>query len=399
MKKLFSTFCLILILTSSAVSAQITFKSGYFLDNSDSRIDCLIKDVDWKSNPSNFEYKLSENSEVQTARIQDVKLFQITDYSKYVRKNVQIDRWDVLSPATNQKHPIYKSETLFLREVIAGPATLYAYVKDSFTTFFYEVNNSDTKQLIRKEYIVDTESGYKKRYINNMYKRQLLEDLKSDDISEKQANNLRYYESDFLKFFQKYNTSKGATSEYIAPEKVNFNLTAKFGLVQNSLKMQYSPDERYNYDFGSKTQVRVGAEIELVLPFNRSKWGVFIEPVYTAFKAEGDGTLFTDDVDYKAIEFQFGLRHYMFLNEKSKVFLHVGAIYAYSINGEKYDAKRYEQPFKYIVPVQALIGAGYQYNKLSAEVRYLGEQNIVGKQTDWNGKFTSLAFVLGYQIF
>ena len=89
----------------------------------------------------------------------------------------------------------------------------------------------------------------------------------------------------------------------------------------------------------------------------------------------------------------------MFLNEESKIFLNVGAIYAFSINGAEYHPQRYSQAFKYFVPAQALVGAGYQYNKFSVEVRYLGTQNIVGKQTDWNGKFTSLAFVLGYEIF
>ena len=399
MNKLLPTFLLLFVFASNFLIAQITFKAGYYLDNSDNRIDCLIKDVDWKSNPSSFEYKLSESSEVQIGQVQDVKLFQINDFSKFVRKDVQIDRWDVLSEATTQKHPIYNSETLFLREVIAGPATLYAYVKNSFTTFFYQVSDSQTKQLIRKEYIVETESGYKKRYINNMYKRQLLEDLKSDGISEKQANNLRYYESDFLKFFQKYNTSVGANVESAPPPKVKFHFTPKVGVVQNALKMTYDFDDRYNYDFGSKTQVRVGLDMELVLPFNRNKWGIFLEPVYTAYKADGDGTIFSDNVDYKAVEFQFGLRHYMFLNEESKIFLNVGAIYAFSINGAEYHPQRYSQAFKYFVPAQALVGAGYQYNKFSVEVRYLGTQNIVGKQTDWNGKFTSLAFVLGYEIF
>ena len=40
--------------------AQISFEKGYYIDNSNQKVDCLIKNVDWKNNPTSFEYKLSD---------------------------------------------------------------------------------------------------------------------------------------------------------------------------------------------------------------------------------------------------------------------------------------------------------------------------------------------------
>ena len=39
---------------------QIRFEKGYFITNYGKRIDCFIKDIDWKNNPTKFDYKLNE---------------------------------------------------------------------------------------------------------------------------------------------------------------------------------------------------------------------------------------------------------------------------------------------------------------------------------------------------
>lgn len=390
---------LISIFYASSIEAQIKFKDGFYIDNSGNRVEGLIRDVDWKSNPKTFEFKISEDSKIEIATIANVEMFQIENHVKYVRKTVDMDRWDIFSPVTVQRHPIYQSETLFLKELVNGGAVLYLFTDESFTTFFYNVNESKPKQLIRKEYIVENQLGYKTRYTNYLYKRQLLADLKCDNISEKDANNLNYYESDLVKFFKKFNECKGESSDLAVTKKLKMHISIKAGIVQNSFDIKYQSDNRYDFDFGSKTQIRLGLDAEVVLPFNKNKWALFAEPVYTSFKEKGDGTIFTSDVDYKAIEAHFGLRHYMFINSQAKVFLNAGAVFAFSINGAEYDAKRYNYSFPYIVEPQLLLGAGYKYKKVSAEVRYINTQNLIVRQIDWDSNYTSLAFVVGYEIF
>ena len=38
--------------------SQIKFENGYFINNSDEKIECLIKNKDWDDNPVKFNYKL-----------------------------------------------------------------------------------------------------------------------------------------------------------------------------------------------------------------------------------------------------------------------------------------------------------------------------------------------------
>lgn len=53
--------------------SQIVFEDGYFINESDQKINCLIKNVDWKNNPNEFEYRVSLADAVQKADIQSVK--------------------------------------------------------------------------------------------------------------------------------------------------------------------------------------------------------------------------------------------------------------------------------------------------------------------------------------
>ena len=80
-----------LILTSTCI-AQITFDKGYYIDNSDNKVECLIKNMDWRNNPISIEYKLSESSESFKVDISSVKEYGIYNISKYIRRTVKIDK-------------------------------------------------------------------------------------------------------------------------------------------------------------------------------------------------------------------------------------------------------------------------------------------------------------------
>lgn len=50
---------------SFVVNAQINFEKGYFISNDNEKIECLIKSIDWKNNPTEFKYKLNEKQTCQ----------------------------------------------------------------------------------------------------------------------------------------------------------------------------------------------------------------------------------------------------------------------------------------------------------------------------------------------
>jgi hypothetical protein len=61
--------------------SQISFIEGYYINNSDEKTACFIKNVDWKNNPLKFEYKSTKESEKKTLTIESVKEFEIINVS------------------------------------------------------------------------------------------------------------------------------------------------------------------------------------------------------------------------------------------------------------------------------------------------------------------------------
>jgi hypothetical protein len=96
--------------------SQIVFENGYFINESNQKIDCLIKNIDWEYNPGKFEYKLLQDDFVRTAEIQDVNEFGIYGVSKYIKAKVKIDRsGNELDKMDYEKNPIFRRKPYSLK--------------------------------------------------------------------------------------------------------------------------------------------------------------------------------------------------------------------------------------------------------------------------------------------
>jgi hypothetical protein len=140
-------FLLIAIITINCYS-QISFEKGYFINNSGHKINCLIKNMDWGFNPTQFNYKLSANDELKTATTKLAKEFSVNNnILKYIRSTVNIDRsTEDTDNISRNKNPIFKKEELFLKVLVEGKANLYFYENGDIQRFFYNVDNSDIEQ-------------------------------------------------------------------------------------------------------------------------------------------------------------------------------------------------------------------------------------------------------------
>ena len=106
-------FLLAAILSLNCYS-QISFEKGYYIDNTNQKINCLIKNIDWKNNPTEFEYKLSKNSESKKTTIKTIKEFGIDNISKYIRRTVSIDRSsEDINKLSNDKNLKLKKKSFF----------------------------------------------------------------------------------------------------------------------------------------------------------------------------------------------------------------------------------------------------------------------------------------------
>lgn len=404
MKKQLTTILLVLVCYSSF--AQITFEKGYYINNNNQKVECIIKNVDWMNNPSSFEYRLSENSELKTLSIKEVKEFGVYNFSKYQRKIVNMDRSSNNTNELNSDRRVkFKEEELFLKVLIEGPAILYSYQEGNLTRFFYKKENSEIQQLIYKRYFVSPTQVGK----NNRYQQQLWNDLRCQKISIKDIEKVDYKLNELLDFFVEYNkcSDKGFVSSDKVRKKSETNLNLRVGVTNSSLTIN-QPSLRYNDDEFSVLEYRFGLELEHILPFNKNKWAVLVEPIYQTFSTTksfptnlGVASEYELTIDYSSIDVAIGARHYLFLNSNSKFF--INALFNLHISGTVepvYSPNAFGLEYEFKVS-NFVIGAGFKHKeKYSIELRYEsrdGGKNFLSESVNYKSDMLSIIF--GYKIF
>lgn len=399
----------IAILLTSNINGygQINFEPGYFVDNNDQITNCFIKNIDWKSNPTEFEYKMLDTGEPKTMGIATVKEFGITNtIHKYYRFMVGIDRsTEVTSGLSIDRTITLTEEQLFLRPLIEGKASLYIYEDRGIIKYFYKLDDGAVEQLLYKKYKTD---GNKIGEVNK-YREQIWNNLKCESISMASVENIVYRKQSLVKLFIKYNechNSKFVTTE-VKGDRNYFNLMIRPGLNRSSLSIANRLSSSRDTDFGGKSAYRFGLELEFVLPFNKNKWSLLIEPTYHSLKDEQDtpgiNQFFTYDVivDYTSIEIPIGIRHYFFIDDKSKVFLN----WSYMIDlgmSSTIDFKVGDvlvDSYEIGTRGSSVFGGGYNYNnKFNIELRY-GSRDILNSYNYWSSEYNTLSLILGVALF
>tara|TARA_R110002073_G_scaffold128999_1_gene274956 strand:- start:4644 stop:5864 length:1221 start_codon:yes stop_codon:yes gene_type:complete len=406
MKKQLTTIFLVLVCFGSF--AQVTFDKGYYINNGNQKVECLIKNLDWSDNPTSFQYKLSENSELKTITIKDVKEFSVYNSLKYLRATVKIDRSsDNTNDLDSNRNIKFAEEEIFLRTMVEGDATLYNYQEGNLTRFFFKKEASEIKQLIYKRYFVTATKVGK----NNQYQQQLWNSLKCQKLSIKDIERLDYKASKLIPFFIKYNKCHDSGFVEIEnnykKESLSFSLRPGISLSSLDTKSRGTFFTR-NFTSDNLTAYRFAIEGELVIGSNNGKWAVLFELAYESFKTKQEASIVSSiggvvvpttlriiEIDYTSIEFPIGLRHYLFLNGNSKLF--VNGVFSLSAGGnlsiDNFTELKKAHSFKF--------GVGYKYkDKYSLEFRYGANKNI-GRNTDrgWSYQNNMLSIIFGYKIF
>jgi hypothetical protein len=385
-----------LLISASAV-AQISYEKGFYIGNDNKKIECLIKNVDWKNNPTRFEYKLPEATESKTEDISSVMEFGFDNSVKYLRSMVKIDRSsDSFDSLRSERNPTFRSEQLFLKVLVDGKATLLSYQAGTLLRFFYSVDKSDVQQLVYKKYLVENEGIA----TNSDFRQQLWMGFKCQDISENSIKDILYSAKALSNFFKKYNECHGETPSAVSSEKGDFfNFRLKAGLDYSTFRLIQPTNGGFGKsDFGNRTNFRVGIETEFILPFNKNKWAIIIEPTYQSYESANPvrTILGGATVKYRSIETPFGIRHYFFLNEKTKLFVNSFLIYDFVLDSRvKFSGGNY---IDIISTFSFSAGGGLAYKKLSGELRYHFPHGVIN-EINFGSDYHKLSFIVGYKIF
>lgn len=410
---------LITIFISLNCYSQIAFESGYFIDNNNKKTNCLVKNFDWKNNPTEIEYKLTENEDSKIADIEAISEFGIYDVSKYVRANVEIDRSSnttkFLSP---EKEPIFSQEKLFLKVLLEGKANLYYYEDKKLKRFFFNKDNSNIEQLVYKRYkIFEKNNEIQSEFFigeNRLYRQQLLNSLKCESLEVNDFKNLDYSKRELLKLFDNYNNC--IDSEYISLKKNRnknvFDLTIRPRLNTSSLSLNHGLIESYNIDFDNELTFGIGIELEYYLPFNNDRWSLLFEPTYQYYKSNisreasnVSGGMINAELDYSSIEVHFGFRYYIFFkdNKNSKMFFNLSSVFDVGESGS-IDFIRNDGTILDSAELDTggnfSFGIGYKYNeKFSLEINYQTARNLVIQFNGFEAGYQTTSLILGYTLF
>ncbi len=334
-----------------------------------------------------------------------MKEFQVLGYPKYKRFTVDIDRSGdgIISGAvTFERKPKFKKEILFLRTLVEGHAVLYAYEEQNLKRYFYSVANGDVKQLVYKLYkAYNKEDEEMQIRVNKAYKQQLLNSLRCKSVSIRDIKNLEYKKQALVELFLKYNKCKQNNFSYKRDIKKDwFNLSIRPGMNSSSLSI-YSNRSRFdNSHFDRKLSFRIGLEAEFVMPFNKDKWAIIVEPTYRYYQTEKELQGQNVKVDYKSIEMPVGIRYYMFLNDESKLFVNASYIIDLANTTESKIDFEVRDDLDIKASGSFVLGMGYNYKKkYSLELRYQFKRNLLNRYAAWTSDFKNLSLILGYNIF
>ncbi|WP_179005313.1 outer membrane beta-barrel protein [Winogradskyella forsetii] len=329
--------------------AQVNFQKGYLIDNSNNKIECFIKNLDWKKNPEFITYRLTDDSSEETLTSSQLKEFRIYDTDNFYRRHT-----------VNKKliGPLYedlqlRTNIFLLKVLVDSQSDLYELYTNGKYYFFYEKSNDlvflDYKKTVDENNIIKE---------NAKFKKQLYDNFKCDDFSLDDYSNLRYNSTNLSEFFSEVNQCYGI--EYLnfhiqrTRPKISFRLSGGLNLNSSlnnenasSYVLSYSippfsgnpqgEDVVRNYEgidnYKTNNNFSLGVEAEVRLPFDQNNWSGFIALNYqNVSQIEGDKNFSEPSVAnfdvssyilYSFIQIPLGVRRYFDINDKIEIYAHL----------------------------------------------------------------------------
>jgi hypothetical protein len=253
--------------------------------------------------------------------------------------------------------------------------------------------------LIYKEYLtVDNQVAG-----NNKFREQLWNDVRCPNATMGSVENIRFNRSELERYFKKFNGADGKSSLVYGDQKKHdsFHLRITPGINFSSVTITNvkNPDSKTN--LGNNKNLRIGIEAEYLLPFNKNKWGITIEPCYHSFHSNGQYLSETIELKYQTIEFPVGLRYYFFLNKNTKLFIDAVLVPGYSL---VFDSKLYaknnitESSYDVGNSISYAFGGGFMYKRWNAELRYYTNRDLFKDYFQIKNDYTRMELVIGFRM-
>ncbi len=414
-----SIFLIVFLFVGIFCYSQIKFESGYYIDNSGKKINCLINNYDWQYNPTSIEIKNTLEDEVQEISITNLKEFSITGVSKYIKQTLNIDDSKGEPNYSLSEEPHFISLTVLLKVLVDGKNSLYSYENNQFPIrFFYKTDLTEIQQLVYKKYFDESLTDV---FVNNSFRKQLFINVKAD-INNSKNENLKYKLNDLIEYFTLANSFQGDTNSKEIQKRRTTDLNFKIVLNSNLSHFDFKFDGSIPFDGNNITDKKItyglGFEAEIILPFNNNNWSVFIEPSYNTYSGEGIfpttyyinpnyttglvNEIYTAKITYKYIQIPLGIKRNFILNKQSKINIQ-SALNMELYNNSKVSLLRSNNSTYLETDLNGgkfnlLIGLGYSYKKFEIDIKQFSNININPYLNKSNYSYINLSLGLKYKI-
>ncbi|MBC5991315.1 outer membrane beta-barrel protein [Pontibacter cellulosilyticus] len=383
-------FTLILTILSITVFAQRNLVPGYYITKSGEKVEAQVNDLNWDRNPTFVE--VMKDGKLQRLGMADIQGFGISSGDMYDVFVVDVDKSPTkLNDIKPNSQPLIERDTVFLRAVVKGAASLY-YLKDENAKEHYYIRKGDEQPAELIYRITKYESNGKMGYTKLPIYRGLLSSTLTDcpDVTNK-LSKLNYNRKSLSDFVEAYNQCIG-TNGFVYKsydEGTKWNIAVTGGLTYSTLKFSGSESRSlYNGKYND-TNFTLGVTALVTLPRGRGKWAIQGDLLYKPFKAEdsysynsiGSIVRYT----HETVKFDLGYVglntsvRYRFLDSKVKPYLNAGIannLLIYESNSQQITYQSFEdidekKPLDEMRKHEQalLLGVGVELKKLAAEVK------------------------------
>ncbi|MGB5821734.1 MAG: hypothetical protein WBG90_19785 [Saonia sp.] len=409
----------ITLLTFGGTIAQVAFEPGYFIDNENNTIACLIQNEKWIESPKTVVYKLDENSQVLELNPDNCREFGIGEETIFKRIDAKIP---ITKSRTSDKNyssePILVEKRQFASLLLKGKISLYRVTNAGEDVFLTENSDAEIEVLLYKEYLDDDLTIRK----NNLFKRQLLKNYACQNGPDIQS--LKYTTKSMLDYFGNLNHCLGDSTFKVYRNKVKQKLVSSVsikvwgGAQQNGYEARnLNTGEVFKFDDG--VSIKGGVELEAFLgSLTKTKVSIFSGLQYSnvsnelsiPFDGLSESTL---NLDVNVIELALGFRYYIGLGKKSDIFLDAAVVANFYSNPSLTETLVFDEiinrppetnefaPITRGSDIVPSLGIGYSFNKrFYLRATLLLDQNLIdndGRNVD-RDDLSQISLSLGYTL-
>lgn len=414
-------FALILLFLSTLISAQTTFKKGYYKTLNGVEKNVYIQSFE-KEIPDFINYKNSlEDDSIEKISTQNLSEIIIPNQTKLIRENLYYEPLQkaYLSKNRNTKEFQYEKKNKLTKVVLETKNITVLKIIDANKNSYFFVKNKDSISLLEyKETFYEGKKIKIRNYRNYLYKNYNIQNSNNNKI----LNKIHYNENDIIKYFKNYSSSNNMqVSKYTTFQRdlkdafdisvnvgysfFNTNLISESPMFNSSFST-FHPSLGINFEYYLNNSIK---NFSTIISFN-----YFLNSSSTNSFAFGAGNPNNSTInsDFSAFSGELLFRKYFSLGRNKFLFINTGiglisftgnSDYIFDQTNTKYVELNHDNDLEGNIFLS--LGLGFNYKKFNLTANYSAfngdfkSNNTSATSADWSYEKSNFNINISYILF